>query len=100
MMIRNLLRRRQQFLCNLCKRIDEAAQLFYPLQDLQSEFRGQKRGQNSCAMCDLLRRALVEFAGTGVGEVYEELVLLKREIGCPMRADLMPLEESELKVRN
>jgi hypothetical protein len=42
---------------------------------------------------------LLEFAGKGVGEIYEELVLLEREVGGPMRADLRPLAESEGKVR-
>ena len=42
---------------------------------------------------------LVEFASKGVGEVYEELVLLERGVGGPMRADLRPLAESEGIVR-
>jgi len=82
MKLRSLLRRRcQQCLCNLCKRIDEPGQLSYPLHDLQPKSRGQRQGRNSCSVCDLLWRVLVEFASKGVGEVYEELVLLEREVG-------------------
>lgn len=100
MNLRRLLRR-QQFLCTLCKRIDELSQLSYPLQELQPDSQSGERKitRNSCAFCDVLWRALVELLGEGVVEFYETLVLLERAVGGPMRADLVPFERVPLKVR-
>jgi hypothetical protein len=87
--------RRQQFLCTLCKRIDEPepVEIGYPLLELQPSYSGERRRRTSCAFCDVLWRALVKLLGEGLVEFYETVVLLERGVGGPMRADLIPFEK-------
>ena len=91
--------RRQQFLCTLCKRIDEPEleKISYPLLELQPSYNGRRRKRTSCAFCDVLWRALVKLLGEGLVDFYETVVLLERGMGGPTRADLIPFEKYQLR---